>query len=456
MRTLRARLLLSLSLALTLLWGAYGAWSLWNMRTLAEATLLDRLEHDAESLVAQLDFDAEGHPRLPEDALPRLYRRAFSGHYFLVLGNGGLLASRSLWGHDLPRRRLSPGEVRVERAVGPLGQPLLVRSAGYRKGDRDFTLVLAEDLSPLETRLDGLWWRSALWAVLALAVVLWVQARVVARGLSPLGRAQRQLRELEAGQRERLDEDLPEEIRPLVMEINRLVALQGVRLRRSREAFGNLAHALKGPLSLLAQLAEREEIRRHPDVYRSCTEAVESLRRRVDRELKRARLAGAGAGVPVFRAAREVADLVDLVRRIHAGKRLDFQLRVPPEATFRIDREDALEILGNLLDNAAKWARAQVRVSIAEAPHLHIDVEDDGPGVAKSDLPRLRRRGGRLDEQKPGHGLGLAIVQEAAAQYRGTVRFSRSELGGLRVTVDLPAAVSLPPVPVADGGGASD
>ena len=455
MRTLRARLLLSLSLALALLWGTYGAWSLWHMRTLAEATLLDRLAHDAESLVAQLTFDTDGHPRLPEDALPRIYRRAFSGHYFLVLAPGGPLASRSLWGHDLPRRTLPPGAVEVERATGPLGQPLLVRSAGYRKEGRDFTLVVAEDLSALEARLDGLWWRSVLWVLFALGVVLWVQARVVARGLAPLGQAQRQLRELEAGQRERLDESVPEEIRPLVAEINRLVALQAVRLRRSREAFGNLAHALKGPLSLLAQLSEREEIRRHPDLHRSCTEAVEGLRRRVERELKRARLAGAGAGTPVFRAHREVTDLVDLVRRIHVGKALDFQLEVPPDAVFRIDREDALEILGNLLDNAAKWARQTVRVRIADAPHLHIDVEDDGPGVAEADLPSLQRRGARLDEQVPGHGLGLAIVHEAAAQYRGTVRFARSELGGLRVTVDLPAAVSLPLDPAADGDGAN-
>ncbi len=453
--SLRRRLQLGLSLSLFFSLLLYGVWNVINLRATGEALITARLADDAESLVALLEFDDAGHPRFPESALPRFFHRAYSGHYFLVLTDEERLASRSLWGHSLPVEHLDPGEVRLRHVDGPLGQHLLLRLAGYRKQGRAFTLVLAEDLSQMESRLNRSLMQVALWSLAVLLLVLWVQARVVRRTLTPLERVQAQMRQMECGERERLDEDVPIEIRPLVQEINRLVGHLEARLRRSREGLGNLAHALKGPLTMLTRLSDHPVVRAHPELQERLRETVAGLQGRIERELKRARLAGEGVGKAVFVPEEELPALLELLRRIHGRETLSIHARVPPGSRYRIDREDALEILGNLLDNAVKWARSTVWLEIEALDHLRVRVEDDGPGVPESQRSHLLARGARLDESREGQGLGLAIVREAVTQYRGEIRLEEGNRGGLRVVVDLPSARRLSPGPAADGGGAS-
>jgi len=454
--SLRRRLQAGLSLSLIFSLGLYGVWNVVNLRDTGEALITARLADDAESLVALLEFDDQGRPRFPESALPRFFHRAYSGHYFLVIAGDEHLASRSLWGHPLPLERLPPGEVRLRHLDGPLDQHLLVRLAGYRKQGRGFTLVLAEDLSQMESRLNRSLLQVAMWSLAVLLLVLWVQARVVRRTLMPLERIQAQMRQMERGERERLDEAVPAEIQPLVRELNRLVAHLEGRLRRSREGLGNLAHTLKGPLAVLAQLVEQPPLQAHPVLQAQFRETLERLSERVERELKRARLAGEGVGKAVFVPGEEVPTLVDLVRRVHGRASLSIHYRIPPGVRYRIDREDALEILGNLLDNAVKWARSTVWLEIAALDHLCVRVEDDGPGVPEAERPRLLDRGARLDERREGQGLGLAIVREAVAHYRGALRLESGERGGLRVVVELPSARRLSPAAGAGVDGASD
>ncbi len=455
--SLQARLLWGLGSTLVVFLAAYALWTLLALRSLTEDYVQTRLAHDAESLVAALYFDEDGHPRLPPEAVPHIYRRAFSGHYFHLQTPGGALSSRSLWGYALPHPALAPGQVQVFHRRGPLDQPLLVRVAGYRKQGVRFVLTVAEDLSVLERDLETLSWQLGGWSLAVLSLVLLLQTAIVRRGLAPLRRIQAQLRAMEQGERTRLEEgSVPAEVWPLVREVNRSLDHLEARLRRSREAMGDLAHALKGPLTVLGQLLEREELARHPQLQAECRQALERLRQRVERELKRARLAGEGSAQGVFRPAEALPDLVTLVRRIHGKEALEVTLEVAAEAAFRMDREDAMEICGNLLDNAAKWARRRVRVALDEGlPFLRLTVEDDGPGVAPEAMATLLRRGGRLDEQVEGHGLGLAIVRAAAEQYRGEVQLDRSPLGGLRVTVSLPGAPRISPSRGADAGGAS-
>ena len=232
--------------------------------------------------------------------------------------------------------------------------------------------------------------------------------------------------------------ETPIEIQPLVAEINRLIELMGQRLQRSRHALGNLAHALKTPLTQLLQLAERQPQDLRTELERP-TRQVKIL---IERELKRARIAGGAAPGQRVLLKREVADLVDTLGKIYREKALRIDCHIPSGSLFPGDRDDLLELLGNLLDNACQWAAGRVRLSVAESDFcLSVSVEDDGPGCPPAHLDRLTRRGARLDEDRNGHGLGLAIVADIVDQYGGFLRLGRSQdLGGFAARIEFPVA----------------
>jgi signal transduction histidine kinase len=214
------------------------------------------------------------------------------------------------------------------------------------------------------------------------------------------------------------------------------------RLERSRTAAGNLSHAIKGPLGLLRQQLLDPALSVDPQMREALIEQVERLRRLAERQLKRARLAGAGGAGLRFDPGEELPTLARLLGRIHAPKILDIQLDIRTSGPLDVDREDMLELLGNLLDNACKWANGRVRCSLsAEAEALVLSVEDDGPGCSDAEIADITGRGVRLDEEVSGHGLGLAIAKEIVESYRGRIAFGRSStLGGLCAEVRLPVS----------------
>jgi len=271
--------------------------------------------------------------------------------------------------------------------------------------------------------------------------LLWLQRLIVRRGLAPLEQVRRELPRLARGEIPQLSLEAPAEVRPLVAELNRLLDLLNQRQRRSRHALGNLAHALKTPLTALTQLAEQppppgdatgwwQDLRRQLQHIRALTE----------RELKRARIAGGGAPGQRVLLDREVADLIATLRRIHRDRELAIEARIPPGSGFAGDRDDLLELLGNLLDNACQWAESRVRLTVgANTDTLYLRIEDDGPGCPPDQLEALQQRGTRIDESRAGYGLGLAIAGDIVAQYGGTLRLGRSEdLDGFLAEAVLP------------------
>lgn len=444
MTSIQTRLNSGLALSLIVVFVILGVGVSFSFRMLAENYILSRLEHDAESLLTALVLRPRENPiGLRGDRLNPVYQRVFSGHYYRIEVNGAVLRSRSLWDQDLTVPPVTSGSSKSLRMDGPEEQLLLVRVAGYQKAGQAVTIAVAEDLSPIRAEVRQFQLRYALFGLAALALLLFLQRYILRRGLAPLASTRAELLELERGERRQLREEVPDEVRPLVRQINRLLASLQQRLQRSRNALGNLAHALKTPLTLLGQIADRDEYFRDPATARQTRALVEKIRALTERELKRARLAGASGGGERLDLGQELDALAGVLRQLYRERELKIEVKHPAELRFAADREDMRELFGNLFDNACKWAKSRVQVSAEATPTgMRVVIEDDGPGRDPDELAKLNQRGVRVDEDSaPGYGLGLAIVQDVLDDYGGRLTLGRStELGGFRAEVELGVA----------------
>lgn len=287
---------------------------------------------------------------------------------------------------------------------------------------------------PVEHRPRRFKWLFPFLAAGGIVLVLIVQGMVIRRTFSRLDHIRTELQRLETGGITRLNEAVPAEIHPIVAEFNHLLSLMQERLERSRNSLGNLAHALKGPLNLLVQQLDQAE---GTPGNRQARQQAERIRQLTERELKRARMAGQGNTTQRFDPREELPVLVDVLARIHHKSPRCITLDIAPEITRFGDREDMLELIGNLLDNACKWAEERVHCQISpQNDHVEIIVEDDGPGRTEQELQQMTERGVRLDESVEGHGLGLAICKDIVKLYGGNISFGQAaKLGGVKVTV---------------------
>ncbi len=439
MRSIQSRLGIGLAASLIAVFALQWLVVSVTLRHLSETGMAAHMEHDVNNLLAGLSFDAAGRLQLAPDRIEQIYRQTFSGSYFRIVSGDQVIRSRSLWDEDLPAVAFAAGKTATQRLTGPQSQPLLMRTRAFELQGRDVSISVAENLTPLEDDLRHFRDRYALVSAAALVLLLVLQGLLVRRDLRPLRTTRQELKRLQRGDISALDEDVPQELQPLVRELNQLLAAMRQRLTRSRQALGNLAHALKTPLTLLTHQAAHEKIRAQPDLQRDMTAQLQAINRLIERELKRARLSGAALPGQRFDFSVEIPSLVATLASLYREKQLEIATRLPDRAVLSADREDMLELLGNLLDNACKWGKHRVLIEVAGAPGgVTIQVHDDGPGCPEESLAWLAHRGARLDESAPGHGLGLAIAMDIAADYGGRIGFGRSEiLGGFRVTVEL-------------------
>ncbi|WP_263142728.1 sensor histidine kinase [Pseudomonas sp. RIT-PI-AD] len=438
MRSIQRRLSLGLIGVLMAVGLALAQGSLWLLDSALRSYLQNDLRDRSQGLLIALVKGPQGF-QLDEARLDPAYRRPFSGRYFQIDFAGERWRSRSLWDLDLH----PPEAVGLQEALspGPHGQRLLVYRADYRRFGQDLSINVAQDYTPVLQRFRHVQWLGLGLGALALLVLLVAQRYTVHRALKPLERARRQIAQLQEGRRSQLDTEVPIELEPLVAQINHLLGHTEDSLRRSRHALGNLGHALKTPLAVLLSLAGRDELRAHPHLRDTLLEHVRQIEQRLGRELGRARLAGEALPGAHFVCDEELPPLFATLAMIHdRGLRLEWQ--APGGLRLPWDREDLLELLGNLLDNACKWAKSQVRLGLEEGPEgYRLWVDDDGPGVEAARRDEVLDRGARLDEQVSGHGLGLGIVRDILDAWQGRLRLLDSPLGGLRVEVWLPARV---------------
>lgn len=439
MSSLQTRLALWLISSVVLLFGLHWLLASYAPRAFAESYVLSRLQHDAEGLLVGLRLDQGRGAQLDSRYIAPIYSRPYSGHYYLITTDEARLRSRSLWDRELPLPPAAELQEGVLHLSGEAGEPLLVWIQRFEKDGRPVLIAVAEDLSELERRIAAFHWLFALVTLAALLILVLAQQVIVRFSLRPLDRLREECRQLEAGRRAGLSESVPREVQPLVREINRLLGLQQQRLERSRQALGNLAHALKTPLTFARQVTDRLGEGDTAPASSDLRRALDGMGAIVDRELRRARLAGAAAPGRRLNLHAELQDLIGLLGRIYADKNISVNLAVPEDKMVQVDREDLLELLGNLLDNAYKWAERRIAVTVEAAPGLRLRIEDDGPGVEGAALERLAARGLRLDETRPGQGLGLAIAHDIVTRYGGELGFATSPtLGGLQVSVYLP------------------
>ncbi len=439
-RSLRFRLLAGAAVWVTLALAVAG----FGLSELFRAHMQDQVEaelnRDLDQLSANLEADDKGAPTLRLPLSDPRFQRPLSGLYWQIDGPGGtMLRSRSLWDAVLP----PPDGVQMRphrhAELGPDKQFLYILERNVTLADRDLSFHLAVAIDLADAMAASADFNRVLVLSLAVLAAALIAASVVQVqvGLQPLAALQHELAEVRKGGRRRLTDDGPREVSPLVKDLNALLGRTEEGIARARLEAGNLAHALKTDLAILSNDAGALS---GPEA-RAIRERLAAIRRTIDRHMARAR-AAATHGVPGSTAAvaDSVGGIVRVLRRLSEEKALAIETEVPADLVFAGDRQDLDEILGNLIDNACKWAHHRVLVSgRAVAGRLTVVVEDDGPGLADDVRDAVTAPGVRLDESVPGTGLGLAVVKEFAGLYGGRLSLDRSPLGGLRAAVELPA-----------------
>ena len=421
----------------------------FGVRQLVTDTVMSRLQHDADSLIAALSQNENGEWQLDDSHLGTLYQRVYSGHYFAIRDEHGTdLRSRSLWDKQAPVIPLTFGEQQKWQQLGIQGDQLAEQWLNWAKGIRvqnhDFTLWVAEDITPLNNQLNR--YRIAAISLLAMALVslMLIQRYQLSRAFARLEPLKQQLRALRFGERDDLNAAsglYPQEVQPLAEEIDRLLSLLQQRVSRSRNALGNLAHEMKRPLHQLQLLAEQLDAS-HQIEQR---DALSRLSRLVERELKRARIVGMSSPGRQLKLAEDLPPLLQILGQLYPQARI--HAAFDQDAVLPQDHDDLLELLGNLLDNACKYAGGEIQLSIEAYQHQdqddqagwRIQVRDQGPGIEPNQCKHLLQRGIRLDEHSAqGDGLGLAIVSDIVDSYQGELTLSHNQPQGLCVSVWLP------------------
>lgn len=446
-RSLRLRLLGGAALWIVLALIVAGLAIGWMFTANVERSMREGLTASLNRLVAQIDAGASepvSATALPD---PR-YATPLSGVYWQVeeLGTANAWRSRSLWDAmlDTSGAAAPGGTERFVTLAGPSDQPLsaMLREVSFADQHKRFRVTLAENRALLDESIRQFGGDLVLALVflgLALILAAWLQVQL---GLRPLQNLRKGIGAVRRGEAQKLPAEYPAELLPLVGEVNELLEQQQKSMEFARARAADLAHGLKTPLSVLRNLAAEMKHEGEADAGTQVDEIVGEMDDRVEYQLRLSRLRMRTKAHQLSASLNEAVDrTVAVLGRTQEGEVLDWKVEVAPQLTVDIDRHDLMELVGVILENAAKWGKSRVRVEgHANGGFAELRIADDGPGLSEAQIAHLGVRGQRHDESRRGSGLGLAIALEVVALNAGTVHFARAAEGGLEATVRLPLA----------------
>lgn len=437
---LGARLLVASLVLVIVLLPLAGLGLTYNFRQSATASFDSRLESQLNALLAGIQIDSIGQRlQLNRSLGDARFERVYSGWYWQVTDEHDLsLISRSLWDQRLPLPQHENG-VNVFEVTGPRNESLRMIERNIRlPGDaNEIHVALAGSTHELDREVSR-FERLLIVSLATFGVLLLAGLALQMRwGLAPLRRMSANLRAVEEGEFERLDTQLPVELKELALAMNSVLERDRRLIERGRAAAGNLAHALKTPVSVLKTQAERFPAEQRRPINTELARIDEAVRH----HLARAAAAGGAAFSGRVSISKAIEPVVQGLARLAERRGIVFELRIDPQAAAHIDPQDLQELTGNLLENALRWARGRVSLDVRRIDQsVRLRIEDDGPGMTRAQSEAALTRGVRLDARGSGSGLGLAIVEDLMALYGGTLHLDRAELGGLMAEVWLPVS----------------
>ena len=411
----------------------------------------NELDSALDQLAVHLSLHGDGKPSLTLELPDVRFRQRFAGRYWQLsaddrpvlrsasLGDGALNVQASKDVYAWRQSLVGPDQQKLYASIRRIVPDPVV----HKQRAKAYLLIVAMDVAEISTldALNSQLRRNIFIALGLLALILiaaaWAQVSI---GLHPLELLRTGVENIRVGKARRLSDEVPIEVQPLVIETNRLLEAQEKAIEAARTRAGDLAHGLKTPLTALGLVGEKLRQRHQPDLAGDMEQQLKGLNAHVERELTRTRIAANSTVTQKTLVKTLAAQLLRTMERLPRGDRLSWRLHCAPDFAAPVEEVDLAEILGNLLDNARKWARSEVTVTAAWSVtgDVQLAIDDDGPGVSEPDRDLVMRRGARLDESVPGSGLGLSITRSAVEAYGGTMALEGSSAGGLRVLLSFP------------------
>lgn len=448
--SLSLRLLLAAGLVLAAFFGLTGAALERAFRDAAHKAMQDQLQVHIYALLSAIDLDRRGYPRPPKRLPDARFSNPGSGLYgFILKHDRTVWHSPSALGLEIPARPLTSGKTLFLNWKGTRDLWILYYGVTWETvRGRRFPLVLAvaADTDSLTRQVAD--FRRTLWLWLGGSGVLLLilQAGVLRWSLRPLRTITADLEAIEAGRKEQLEGPYPRELGGLAEGLNALLQSERAHLERHRNILADLAHSLKTPLAVLRGLGQNEPL--PPPARETLIEQVDRMQMLVDYQLQRAAVRGGHGALTPVRVWPVLERIRTSLEKVYADKGVRCFLEGNQAAKCFLEEGDLYELAGNLMENAYKWCRGRVAVSVTTYPEsgrrhpsLHLTIADDGPGIPAAQRSEVLKRGIRVDQSTHGHGIGLAVVAELVRLHRGTLRYADGRLGGACWEVILPSPV---------------
>jgi signal transduction histidine kinase len=439
--SLKLRLFLAAALAISLSLLIAGVSFYYIFERYVERQAIAELENHATQLIASIRIDETGKLRARTILSDPRFQRPYGGLYWQISeAEQQPLRSRSLFDHELPNLNstLAISSAPTVHVIDGPDQTKLFASEreivvpGLSSQARHLHLTMAIDRRDIDEVVSGFGKDLAKGLGLLYLVLLGASALQVSIGLRPLELLRQRVETIRLGTANRIDGKYPDEVRPLVEEMNGLLLARENQLTKARQRASNLAHGLKTPLTVMSSLATTIAAAGLKVEARDIQDGADHMHLLVERELARARMAS-GERVQPTNLLPVVSRVINALQKTSGKPELNWQCSIPDDALITMEPGDLLELTGNLLDNARKWAKGQIIVSWIDRV---LQIEDDGPGVADDQHDKIQERGVRLDEKVSGTGLGLGIVRDLVEVYNFEMKLQRSSLGGLSVAID--------------------